>query len=151
MAVDPKIKSTFRKKLLIILEKFQVSILDFSIITWTQSLSLLDSVCLILFVLSFIFIELSTLSIQFLHIFNLISKFESRLANSLTNTACLNDAAKLARRQRSDKKCAIENKSQHEGSTEVVFYRFFPLFLYNSNTSTERGDSAVENLDSPRY
>ena len=75
-------------------------------------------------------------------------------------TACLSGAAKLARRQCGEKKCApcergrkLEDRaarSQPRASAVVDFDHFFP-FSYIILTSTDRGASVVENLGSPRH
>ena len=75
-------------------------------------------------------------------------------------TACLSDVAKLARRQRGEKKCSprecgriLEHRAaqSQRGGSAVVGSTYFFLLFYTILTSTERGASAVENLGSPRY
>ena len=76
-------------------------------------------------------------------------------------TACLSGAAKLAWRQRGEKKNALcanavkklghrAARSQRGTSAVVDFAYFFP-FSYTILTSTEHGASAVENLGFPRH
>ena len=75
-------------------------------------------------------------------------------------TVCLSGAAKLARRQRGEKNCdpldrgrKLEHRAarfQRCKSVVGVFAAFFFLF-YAIFTSTKRGASAAENLDSPRH
>ena len=71
-------------------------------------------------------------------------------------TACLNGAAKLARRQRGEKKCSPRErgrKLEHRERSAVVVFFFLKMFFffYTILTSTGRGASAVDNLGCPRY
>ena len=68
-------------------------------------------------------------------------------------TACLSGAAKLARRQRGEKKYSPRErgrKLEHRAMWWLILPTFF-FFSYTILTSTERGASAVENFGSPRY
>ena len=75
-------------------------------------------------------------------------------------TACLSGAAKLARTQRGEKKCCPRErgrKLEHRAGPSAALARWlilstFSFFSHNTYIySTERGDSVVKNLGSPRY
>ena len=74
---------------------------------------------------------------------------------SIHFTVFLSGAAKLARRQRVEKKCSPRQRGRkldHRAArARWLFLSTFLFFSYTILTSTERGASAVENLGSPRY